>query len=134
MKQLFLVGISLLVVATCASPPNAAAQEASATNTTNYYDGKYVGNFVTITHPTGNTSECPVFNVAPALTIKNGTAQFSASNIMFHGYVTPQGELIMHSDTGPNLCRTIRSLLCTQRSGNREMFYDASWEKYKKQP
>lgn len=134
MKQLFLVGISLLMVATYASPPNAAAQEASATNTTNYYDGRYVGNFVTITHPTGNTSECPVFNVAPALTIKNGTAQFSASNIMFHGYVTPQGELIMHSDQGQTFVGQFDPYFVLKGRVTGKCFYDATWEKYRKHP
>jgi hypothetical protein len=134
MKQLFLAGISLLAVATFALPPNAAAQEPSATNTTNYYDGRYAGGFITVMHPTGDTSECSVFNVAPALTVKNGSAQFSASNIMFHGYVSPQGELIMVSDHGQTFVGQFDPYFVLEGVVTGKCIYHATWEKYTKRP
>jgi len=134
MKQLFLVGISLLVVATCASPPDAAAQTASTTNTTNYYDGQYSGNFVLITHPSGDTSQCPNVKVAPALTVRNGTAKFNISDIVFQGIVTPEGELLMHADTGQTFVGQFDPYGGLKGRVTGKCFYDASWEKYTKRP
>jgi hypothetical protein len=129
MKLTPLAGISMLALATVAAPPNALAQGAAATN---YWDGQYSGNFVTITHPSGNTEQCATINVAPALTIKNGTAKFSISNIIFQGIVTTDGELIMHSNQGQTFVGQFDPYFVLKGRVTGKCFYDATWEKYKK--
>jgi hypothetical protein len=49
------------------------------------------------------TPGCQPFNEPPTLTVKNGLAQFQAMGVTFAGYVTPQGQLTMHSGYGVTL-------------------------------
>ena len=102
MRQLFLLGISVVAVSACApqpSPPPAAAVAApgyaagTPVATTTYYDGTYIGSFTQNMSASG--SGCPNFPVAPALTIRNGVAQFAALDLTYQGYVTPQGDVRM---------------------------------------
>ena len=113
MKQSLLLGISLLAVAACApqAPPPPAAPTSMAqpvgappggspSNTTIAFDGVYDGGFIQNMSTGRTTAECPDLRVAPALTIRNGLAQFQAANMTFQGYVTPQGGLTMQSERG----------------------------------
>src|SRR5262249_56709409 len=105
MKQLLLLGVSLLAVSACAPqpPPQPAAPAplaqpaayppGSPPNTTTAFDGTYDGNFVQQISAGSPNAQCPNYRVAPALTIHNGAARFAALNLDFQGYVTPQGEL-----------------------------------------
>ena len=134
MKHALMAGISLLAVATFALPPNALAQ-GTAANTTNYYDGQYAGNLTVITPPPGvNVSECPNVKVAPALTIKNGSAKFSVSDINFSGYVTTDGFLYMRAPTGQTFVGQFDPYFRLAGRVTGKCFYDATWEKYKKSP
>src|SRR5262249_49788795 len=45
-------------------------------------------------------SGCSDFPVAPALTIRNGVAQFAVLDLTYRGYVTPQGEVRMQTPEG----------------------------------
>ena len=136
MRATFSVGASLLAIATWASPPGALAQQqGSAANTTNYYDGQYVGNLTTITPPAGgNISECPNVRVAPALTIRNGAAKFSVSDIVFQGYVTGDGFLYMRAPTGQTFVGQFDPYFRLAGRVTGKCFYDSTWEKYKKNP
>jgi hypothetical protein len=113
MKQLLLLGISLVAISACApqpTPPPVAAPASlaqpvgspggSPNNTTNAFDGAYDGSFVQNASAGRTTLECPDIRVAPALTIRNGLAQFQAANSTFRGYVTPQGALTLQSERG----------------------------------
>src|SRR5215813_5748809 len=89
----------------------------SAANTTTVFDGAYRG----ISHSTASaashltssgtgskvaepsTTGCQQFNEPPTLRVKNGLAQFQAMGVTFAGYVTPQGQLAMHSGYGATL-------------------------------
>src|SRR5208337_4956140 len=99
MKQLFLLGISLLALSACApqsSPPPAAgptsvAQQvgappaASSANTTIAFDGAYTGGFIQNMSAGRTTSDCPDLRVAPSLTIRSGLAQFQFADLTFQG-------------------------------------------------
>ena len=116
MKQLYLLGISLLAVSACvpqvpqpAAPPLAATGLAagSATNTTTAFDG-YYGHAVARNVSPG----CPDYVTGHELTIRDGLATFHTSvpatgtgipatgTLNFQGYVNPQGGLTMVSQQG----------------------------------
>jgi len=125
MKQLFLMGISVLAVAVCAVPP-ASAQNPAAGSTTNY-DGLYTGNWV-VTTPTNE--QCPNLAVAPNLIIYNGVAEFRALNLSFRGYVTPQGALSMQSDGGQTFQGQFDASFGLRGRVIGRCIYDATWSKY----
>ena len=101
MKQLFLMGISLIAVSACAPQPPPGYAAASPDTATTFYDGTYIGSFTQNQSASG--SGCPNFPVAPALTIRNGVAQFAALDVTYQGYVTPQGDVTMQSPAGQTL-------------------------------
>jgi hypothetical protein len=132
MKQLFLIGISVLAVAVCAVPPASAENPAgSPTNTTTIYDGTFSGTSIrTIPGPTNEP--CPNIPVAPALTIHNGLASFNALNLTFQGYVTTDGKLSMQAESGQTFqgqfYGTGQTLSLMGRIIGR-CIYDATWGK-----
>ena len=89
----------------------------SAANTTTAFDGTYQGisnnSASAASHLTATgtgaktvdvtTTPCHQFDELPTLTVKNGLAQFQALGATFGGYVTPQGQLTMHSGYGVTL-------------------------------
>jgi len=105
MKQLVLLGVSLLALSACAPqappPPASVAQPAgtapgSPTNTTSAFDGSYDRAVVTAKNPAG----CPDLSLPPYLVISNGHATLQGYNLTFQGYVNPQGALTMNSGFG----------------------------------
>jgi hypothetical protein len=123
MKHSFVIGLSLAVCACnptgttwLGADPNAAPTHVggSAANTTNAFDGTYRGISNTsasaASHLTAagtgaktvdiTTTACHQFDELPTLTVKDGLAQFQALGATFAGYVTPQGQLRMHSGYG----------------------------------
>jgi len=105
MKQLLLLGVSLIAVSACAMqqpppPPPAVAQPAAASqaNTTTAFDGDYGSALAKNVTP-----GCPTYMTAPfGLVIRNGFAQFQGGpGLTFQGYVNPQGVLSMVSQSGP---------------------------------
>ena len=149
MKQLFLLGISLLAVSACAppSPPPAVAGQAitpvsyasgSSPNTTRAFDGAFTGlagrsvagGSITPGASTASVN-CPNYTASslPPVTISNGLAQFQAIGLTFQGYVTPQGGLAMSSGVGQTFQGQIdsRNVLSGQVLGR--CAYDLSWQK-----
>ena len=142
MKQLFLLGVSLLAVSACApqpyAPPAAApayvAQPAGApaagspSNTTRAFDG-YYGNAVARSMTPG----CPDVITATGLTIRNGFVQFQGGtatlgSLTFQGYVNPQGGLSMVSQQGQTFQGQINpNFVLTGRATGPNCVYDASW-------
>lgn len=129
MKVLFPAGIALVAMVACTpqqpspsppSPQGTLNQQwlgggsgptvvgGSAGNTTTAFDGTYQGiaNRSASTAGTGkkafeaNVTGCQPFDAPPTLTVTNGLAQFQAMGVTFAGYVTPQGQLTMHSGYG----------------------------------
>lgn len=152
MKRLYLLGISLLAVSACApqpSPPPAVsptslAQPAgypagSPTNTTSAFDGAYDGGFIQNLSAGRTTADCPDFRVAPALTIRNGLAQFRTANATFQGYVAPQGALAMQGERGqtfqgqidPYYTLTGQAQVFSLRAQGPTCVYDATWKRSK---
>ena len=135
MKQLFLLGISLIAVSACApqpaTPPAAATPPSSAAGTpvaaTTYYDGTYIGSFTRNESASG--SGCPNFPVAPALTIHNGMAQFAALDLTYQGYVTPQGDVNMQTPTGQTLVGHIDPQYVLRGHTTGRCVYDAVWQR-----
>ena len=149
MKQLFLMGISLLAVSACAppSPPPAVAGQAitpvsyasgSSANTTRAFDGAFTGLAVrsvaggSITPGASTASvNCPNYTASslPPVTIFNGLAQFQAIGLTLQGYVTPQGGLMMNSGVGQTFQGQIdsRNVLSGQVLGRSA--YNLSWQK-----
>ena len=150
MRQLFLLGISLLAVAACApqpAPPPAVAGQAitpvsyasgSPANTTRAFDGTFKGLTVqnvaggSITPGASTASvNCPNYTVSslPPVTISNGLAQFQAIGLTFQGYVTPQGGLAMSSGVGQTFQGQIdnRNVLSGQVLGR--CAYNLSWQR-----
>ena len=150
MKQLLLLGVSLLAVSACApqpAPPPAVAGQAitpvnyasgSPTNTTPTFDGTYTG--VTVQNVAGGSItpgggvasiNCPNYTVAslPPVIISNGLAQLQAIGLTFQGYVTPQGALRMSSGVGQTFQGQIdnRNVLSGQVLGR--CAYDLSWQR-----
>jgi hypothetical protein len=96
MKQLFLLGISLLLVWGCTPPaPQPAAAVQAPPTTTSAFDGTYANSVVY-----GYDAPCPNLNLPPALTISNGLALWRGPNLKLRGHVTPQGVLAMSSASG----------------------------------
>jgi hypothetical protein len=151
MKQLLLLGVSLLAVAVSAcappSPPPAVAGQpitpvsyasGSPANTTRAFDGTFTGLSVqnvaggSITPGASTASvNCPNYTVSslPPVTISNGLAQFQAIGLTFQGYVTPQGGLNMNSGVGQTFQGQIdsRNVLSGQVLGR--CAYNLSWQK-----
>src|SRR5215475_13545620 len=141
MKQLALLGISLLAVSACAPqpPPPAApaplAQPAaypagSPASTTTAFDGTYDGSFVQQISAGSSNAQCPNYRVAPALTIRNGAARFAALNLDFQGYVTPQGELRMQAPTGQTFVGQFDPYIVLTGRVTGNCVYDATWKKH----
>jgi hypothetical protein len=136
-KQLFLMGISLLAVSACAPqqppPPTAAAAPsyaaAAPSNTTTFYDGTYEGSFAQNMSAGMPTSVCPNLRVAPHLTIQNGVARFAALDLNFQGYVTPQGELRMQAPTGQTFEGHIDPYYVLRGRVTGNCVYDATWQR-----
>ena len=136
MKQLFLMGISLLALAACAPqqppppaatmpPPSYAAGSPPATTT--FYDGTYVGSFTQNISASG--SGCPNFPVAPALTIRNGVARFAALDLEYQGYVTPQGDVTMQTPAGQTLTGHIDPYYKLTGQTTGRCVYNAIWQR-----
>jgi len=138
MRQLYLVGISLLAVSACvppAAPPPAApapvAQPAgtapgSPTNTTAAFDGSYDRAVVTAKNPAG----CPDLNLPPYLVIQNGRGALQGYNLTFQGYVNPQGALTMTDGFG----RVFQAQISPQfamvgRVTGQNCVYDMTWSR-----
>jgi hypothetical protein len=132
MKQLFLIGISVIAVAVCAVPPASAENPAgSPTNTTTIFDGAYSGTSIR-TSPGPTNEPCPNIPVAPALHIQNGAAEFRALNLTFHGYVTPDGKLSMQAESGQTFQGQFYGTGVTLSLAGRiigKCIYDATWGK-----
>ena len=92
MRQLFLLGATLLSVWACTPPPTASVQSSPTTST---FDGTYANAVVS-----AQSGTCPTLGPLPSLTIHNGMALLQGPNLAFSGYVTPQGALGMNSTTG----------------------------------
>jgi hypothetical protein len=136
MKQLFLVGISLLAVAACApepSPPPAAALAPAAAGSpaivTTAFDGTYDGSFVQNISVGTTGAQCPNYRVAPALTIRNGVARFAALDLTFQGSVTPQGALSMQASTGQTFVGQIDPYYVLKGRVTGNCVYDATWQR-----
>ena len=145
MKRFYLFGISLLAVSACAPqaapPPSAApasaAQQVAApagspSNTTRAFDGAYDGSFIQNVSAGRTTVDCPNYRVAPALTIRNGLAQFQTAGGSYQGYVTPQGALTMQGERGQTFEGQIDPYyVVTGRATVPNCIYDASWKRSK---
>ena len=134
MKQLSLLGISLLAVSACAPqpgpPPTAAAPGYAAGSPpapTTFYDGTYVGSFTQNLSASG--SGCPNFPVAPALTIRNGVARFAALDLEYQGYVTPQGDVTMQTPAGQTLTGHIDPYYKLTGQTTGRCVYNAAWQR-----
>src|SRR4029077_3433967 len=97
---------------TAAPPPSYATGSPSAMTT--FYDGTYIGSFAQNMSASG--SGCPNFPVAPALTIRNGVAQFAALDLTYQGYVTPAGDVNMQTPAGQTFVGHIDPTLFRRRS------------------
>ena len=138
MRQLFLLSVLLLAISACAPqpappPPAAAAPPpsyaaGSPPPATTYYDGTYIGSFTQNLSASG--SGCPNFPVAPALTIRNGVAQFAALDLTYQGYVTPDGAVNMQTPDGRTFVGQIDpyGVLRGRTTGN--CVYDAAWTRH----
>jgi len=131
MKQLTLLGMSLIAISACTPQPPpptavvpAAQQPASATT---FYDGTYDGSFAQDVSAPG--SQCPNYRVAPVLTINNGVARFAALDLNFQGYVTPQGELKMQTPTGQTFVGQIDPYYVLRGRVTGNCVYDATWQR-----
>ena len=128
MRHSFLLGISLLAVSACAPQPapEQVGPPAAPPATTTYYDGTYVGQFVQTTPgPTG--ARCANIPVAPALTIRNGVANFAALDLTFQGTVTPQGALSMRSEGGQTFEGQFDPYRVLRGRITGTCVYDATW-------
>jgi hypothetical protein len=145
MKQLLLLGVSLIAVSACAmqqqpAPPLAATGLAagSATNTTTAFDG-YYGHAVA----RGLSPGCPDYVTGHELTIRDGLATFHTNTVPatgsgipatgplnFQGYVNPQGGLAMVSQQGQTFQGQIDSnFVLTGRASGPNCLYDATWNR-----
>jgi len=127
MKALFCAGIALVAMVACTpqeqSPqgtlsqhwlgatPGAARIAGSPENTTTAFDGTYNGISGRSHSSSGTglksrdipTPGCQQFDVPPTVTITNGLAEMQAMDVIFAGYVTPQGHVMMDSGYGPTV-------------------------------
>jgi hypothetical protein len=126
MRQSFLLGISLLAVSVCAPQP--APAQNNPPPTTTYYDGSYVGEFVQTT-PRRADVPCPDIRIAPALTIRNGVANFAALDLTFQGYVTPDGAVSMRSEGGQTFQGQFDAYYQLRGQVVGRCVYDATWHK-----
>jgi hypothetical protein len=142
MKQLYLLGISLLALSACApqtppppAAPASAAQPApgSPTNTTTIFDGEYTEGVIQNASTGKSLSECPNIAVAAPVIIRKGLAQLQINNgrvnSTFQGYVSPDGTLAMQSEIGQTFQGQIDSnyVLRGRTVGN--CVYDAAWKR-----
>jgi hypothetical protein len=119
MKQLFLLGMPLLLVSAC-------AQESPPTPTTTAFDGLYGHGAVTAMNP----PECRKIPLPPNLTIKGGSALFQVDNLIFQGPVTPQGALVMNTASGQTLRGQIDShFVLTAHVAGPNCAYDMTWSR-----
>jgi hypothetical protein len=135
MKQLVLLGVSLLAVSACAPqappPPPAMAQPTAAsvgspTNTTAAFDGSYGRGSVLARTPT----TCPDLSLPPYLVINKGLAQAQGYNLTFQGYVTPQGALTMNSGFGQTFQGQIDpQFVVSGRVAGPNCAYDVKWNR-----
>ena len=135
MKQLVLLGVSLLAVSACAPqappPPASVAQPVgtapgSPTNTTAAFDGSYDRAVVTARNPAG----CPDLSLPPYLVIHNGLATLQGYNLTFQGYVNPQGALMMTSGFGQTFQGQIDSQFGMRaRVTGPNCAYDMTWSR-----
>jgi hypothetical protein len=135
MKQLFVMGVSLLAMSACAPqaappppPPAAAASYAlgSAANTTNAFDGDY--GRVVVRQVSPGCADPNFSNVT--LTIRNGLAQAQGLGLTFQGYVTPQGALAMQSDRGQTFQGQIgANYVLTGRGQGPNCVWDVAWNR-----
>ncbi len=124
LKQSVVIGFSVLALSACSysdtwlgATPGISHVAGAASNTTNAFDGTYTG-ISTNNNSKGNTLataggsaklKCQNFDQPPTLTVTNGLAQFEALGVTFSGYVTPQGQLRMHSGYGATVTGQINS-------------------------
>jgi hypothetical protein len=142
MKQLYLLGISLLALSACApqtppppAAPASAAQPApgSPTNTTTIFDGEYTEGVIQNASTGKSLSECPNVAVGAPVIIRKGLAQLQINNgrvnSTFQGYVSPDGTLAMQSEIGQTFQGQIDSnyVLRGRTVGN--CVYDAAWKR-----
>jgi hypothetical protein len=73
--------------------------------------------------------DCPDLKVAPALTIRNGLAQFNTVKGAFQGYVTPQGVLAMQAERGQTFQGQIDSYYVITGRTTGDCVYEASWKR-----
>ena len=133
MKQLFLLGISLLAISACApqpAPPPAVAAApyavGSAANTTTAFDGNY--GTVIVRQVSPGCGDPRFSNVG--LTISNGLAQAQGLNLTFQGYVTPQGALTMQSQLGQTFQGQISpNFVVTGRAQGPNCIWDVTWNR-----
>jgi hypothetical protein len=137
MKQLLLLGVSLIAVSACTmqqSPPPppamtqpaAASSVGSASNTTTAFDGDYGSAYAK-----GMTPGCPNLTVAPfGLVIRNGFAQFQGAALTFQGYVNPQGALSMVSQGGQTFQGQIDpNFVLTGQAAGPNCTYNLAWRR-----
>ena len=132
MKQLFLLGISLLAVSACApqpSPPPAAVASyalGSSANTTTAFDGDY-GSVIVRSASPGCAD--PRFQDAN-LSIRSGLAQARGLNFTAQGYVTPQGALAMQTEHGQTFQGQIGpNFVLTGRATGPNCVWDVAWNR-----
>jgi len=147
MKHSFLLCVSILAISDCTtqqSAPRATATgpvtptsyaAGSAANTTNAFDGTWIGGPVSNMSaggalPAGREgySSCPNYT-APNLTISNGLAQLDVLNIRFQGYVTRQGALAMRTGVGQRFEGQIDAQNVLKGRVIGACVYDATWRK-----
>lgn len=157
MRALYLGAIGLLAVVSCTEQPQpsqgslsgqwlgggggagAAQPGGSAANTTNAFDGSYIGisNRSAAVAGVGKklveatTTGCQRFEVPPTLTIANGLGQFQALGVTFSGYMTPQGHLTMNSGFGARVEADLdpRTHILYGRATSMNCTYDVNWQK-----
>ena len=127
MKQLFLLGISLLSVSACApqSPPPPPAPAAVPAPTA-VFDGTYGHGAVTAMSSSG----CRQLSLPPNLTIKNGSAMLQWDVLTFQGNVTPEGALAMNAASGQTFQGQIDPhFVLTARVAGPNCTYDVTWSR-----
>ena len=135
MKQLVLLGVSLLAISACApqappppasTAPPVAASVGSPTNTTAAFDGSYDRALVTARNPAGR----PDLSLPPYLVIQNGLATLQGYNLTFQGYVNPQGALMMTSGFGQTFQGQIDpQFVLRARITGPNCAYDMTWSR-----
>jgi len=108
----------------------------SSANTTSAYDGTYAGVTVENVSASGALAEsgdgltsCVNYGVPPALTISNGLAQLQVRDVIFQGYVTPQGALTMRTGLGHRFEGRINDQYVLRGRIMERCTYDLSWQR-----